>query len=184
MYNTDEIQNDTNRNNNSNNEGLDPNYAQENNNNFQEDQNQDQFQQSFPIEQNNQSPDNNSFNLDKKIDDFSRGEKFEQKEKELSEKLDKILGGQSSISVSTFVKNIFMINKILFLTTLAEFLFQRFDAVTLFISIVIIFIELEIFTKKHLYIWLIVLICSVLLDAFVLIDISPVRKKFNFYFNF
>ena len=177
MYNTDEIQNDTNRNNNSNNEGLDPNFAQENNNNFQEDQNQDQFQQSFPIEQNNQSPDNNSFNLDKKIDDFSRGEKFEQKEKELSEKLDKILGGQSSISVSTFVKNIFMINKILFLTTLAEFLFQRFDTVTLFISIVIIFIELEIFTKKHLYIWLIVLICSVLLDAFVLIDISPVRKK-------
>ena len=115
--------------------------------------------------------------MDKKIDDFSRGEKFEQKEKELSEKLDKILGGQSSISVSTFVKNIFMINKILFLTTLAEFLFQRFDAVTLFISIVIIFIELEIFTKKHLYIWLIVLICSVSLDAFVLIDISPVRKK-------
>ena len=178
MYNTDEIQNDTNRNNNSNNEGLDPNYAQENNNNFQEDQNQDQFQQSFPIEQNNHSPDDNSFHIDKKIDDFSRDEKFVKKEKEISEKLDRIFGGESVISVSSFSKNIFMINKILFLTTFAEFLFQRFDAVTLFLTIVIIFIELEIFSKKHLYKWLIVLLCSVLLDAFVLIDISPVRKNF------
>ena len=177
MNNSEEIPNDTNRINNENNEDLNQNFVQENINRGQEDQSPEQFQQSFPIEQNNHSPDDNSFHIDKKIDDFSRDEKFVKKEKEISEKLDRIFGGESVISVSSFSKNIFMINKILFLTTFAEFLFQRFDAVTLFLTIVIIFIELEIFSKKHLYKWLIVLLCSVLLDAFVLIDISPVRKK-------
>lgn len=67
-----------------------------------------------------------------------------------------------------------MLNKILLLITFTEFLFQRFDVVTLFLCLVVIFIELDIFSHKHLYKWLIVLISSLLLDALVLIDISPV----------
>ena len=72
-----------------------------------------------------------------------------------------------------------MVNKILLLTTFAEFLFQRFDVITLFISLVIIFIELGIFSHKHIYKWILVLLGSLLLDALVLLDISPV--SLNFY---
>ena len=39
---------------------------------------------------------------------------------------------------------------------------------------VVVLIEIGVFTHKHLYKWLAVLICSLLLDALVLIDISPV----------
>ena len=96
------------------------------------------------------------------------------KEKAISDQLDQILKGKSSFSISKLSKYIFGINKILFLTTFIEFLFQRFDIVTLFLCIAVILIELEIFTHKHLYKWLIVLLSSILLDALVLIDISPV----------
>ena len=181
MYNPDEIQNDTNRAFNENNEGLGNNFVQESHNQFEEEQSPDQFQQSFPIGQNQQSMDDNSFHVGKMIEDFSRGEKFVEKERNISQQLERILKEKSGYTMSTFSKYIFMMNKILLLTTFAEFLFQRFDAVTLFLSIVIIFIELEIFSHKHLYKWLIVLLCSILLDAFVLIDISPVSKtNFNF----
>ena len=184
MYNQDEFQNDTNRAFNENNEGLGGNLAQESHNQFEEEQSPDQFQQSFPVGRNQQSPDDNSFHVDKMIDDFSRGDKFIEKEKTVSQQLEKILKEKSGYTMSTFSKYIFMMNKILLLTTFAEFLFQRFDAVTLFLSIVIIFIELEIFSHKHLYKWLIVLLGSILLDALVLIDISPVSKlKINIKFN-
>ena len=72
MYNSEEIQNDTNRAFNENNEELGGNLHPESNNQFEEEQSPNQFQQSFPIGQNLQSPDDNSFHLDKKIDDFSR----------------------------------------------------------------------------------------------------------------
>ena len=74
-----------------------------------------------------------------------------------------------------------MANKLLLLTTFSEFLFQRFDIVGLFLNIVIIFIESGIFNKKHMYKWLLVLIGSLVLDALVLLDISPVSK---IYLNF
>ena len=67
-----------------------------------------------------------------------------------------------------------MANKILLFLTFTEFLFQRFDIVTLFLNVVIILIELGVFSQKHLYKWLMVLIGSLLLDALVLLDISPV----------
>ena len=92
------------------------------------------------------------------------------------DQIDKILQGKG-FSLSKFAGWIFWINKILLLTTFTEFLFQRFDIVTLFLCIVVILIELEIFTHKHLYIWLAVLVFSFILDAFVLIDIAPVSKN-------
>ena len=67
-----------------------------------------------------------------------------------------------------------MVNKILMLSTLTEFLFQRFDIVTLFLCFVIILLEIGIFSHKHIYKWLLVLLGSLLLDALVLLDISPV----------
>ena len=67
-----------------------------------------------------------------------------------------------------------MANRILLLTTLLEFLFQRFDIITLFLNFVIILIEIEIFNRKHIYKWILVLLGSIFLDALVLIDISPV----------
>jgi hypothetical protein len=64
------------------------------------------------------------------------------------------------------------------LSTFIEFLFQRFDIVTLFLNLVIILIEIGIFSHKHIYKWLLVLLSSLLLDALVLLDISPVSKFF------
>ena len=85
-----------------------------------------------------------------------------------------ILKEKSNFTLSSFVVHIFMLNKILLLITFTEFLFQRFDIVTLFLCIIVLLIELEIFTHKHLYIWLAVLVFTIILDAFVLIDIAPV----------
>ena len=110
----------------------------------------------------------------KRFDNFTKNDSFDQKEKAISDQIGKILQEKSGISMSSFPKHVFLLNKILLLITFTEYLFQRFDVVTLFFCIVIIFIEMEIFSRKHLYKWLFVLICSILLDAFVLIDVSPV----------
>ena len=180
MYNPDDFQNDTNREKNNDNLMAGENLS-EGNQNFEgdgegeNDQNQNQFQQHFQIEQNQPSPDDNSFHMDKRLDDLTSNDNFAQKEKAVRDKLDQILKEKSSFTLSSFVAHIFMLNKILLLITFTEFLFQRFDVVTLFLCLVVIFIELDIFSHKHLYKWLIVLISSLLLDALVLIDISPVR---------
>ena len=179
MYNPDDFQNDTNREKNNDNLMAGENLS-EGNQNFEgdgegeNDQNQNQFQQHFQIEQNQPSPDDNSFHMDKRLDDLTSNDNFAQKEKAVRDKLDQIIKEKSSFTLSSFVAHIFMLNKILLLITFTEFLFQRFDVVTLFLCLVVIFIELDIFSHKHLYKWLIVLISSLLLDALVLIDISPV----------
>ena len=126
-----------------------------------------------------QTKDDNSFHMDKYIEKFHEDPKFSEKEKELSLKLDNILRSKTGKSISALSGYIFMANKILMLSTFTEFLFQRFDIVTLFLNFVIILIELGIFTHKHMYKWLLVLLGSLLLDALVLLDISPVS-----YYNF
>ena len=130
-----------------------------------------------------QTKDDNSFHMDKYIEKFHEDPKFSEKEKELSLKLDNILRSKTGKSISALSGYIFMANKILMLSTFTEFLFQRFDIVTLFLSFVIILIELGIFTHKHMYKWLLVLLGSLLLDALVLLDISPV-SYYNFNLNF
>ena len=174
MYNPDDFQSDTNRANNDDHLMGGQNMGLGNQNiegsgevEPEENPNQNQF---------NQSPDDNSFHMDKKLDDLTSNDNFVQKEKVIRDKLDQILKEKSNFTLSSFVVHIFMLNKILLLITFTEFLFQRFDVVTLFLCLVVIFIELEIFSHKHLYKWLIVLISSILLDALVLIDISPVSK--------
>ena len=190
MYNPDDFQSDTNRANNDDNLIGGQNLGIENQNlegsgevEAEENQNENQFNQQYQNEPIQQSPEDNSFHMDKKLDDLTSNDNFVQKEKVIRDKLDQILKEKSNFTLSSFVAHIFMLNKILLLITFTEFLFQRFDVVTLFLCLVIIFIELEIFSHKHLYKWLIVLICSILLDALVLIDISPVSKKkfFNFF---
>jgi hypothetical protein len=179
MNNPEDFQNDINQENNNDNLMAGENLS-EGNQNFEgegeggNDQNKNQFQQHFLREQNQSSPDDNSFHMDKKLDDLTSNDNFAQKEKAVRDKLDQILKEKSSFTLSSFVAHIFMLNKILLLVTFTEFLFQRFDVVTLFLCLVVIFIELDIFSHKHLYKWLIVLISSLLLDALVLIDISPV----------
>ena len=121
-----------------------------------------------------------SFNVDKKFDNFVQNDNFAQREKKINQELDRILQEKSGFSISRVAGYTFMMNKILFLTTFTEFLFQRFDIVTLFLCIVIILIEAKIFSHKHLYKWLIVLVSTLLLDALVLLDISPVRLILNF----
>jgi hypothetical protein len=174
MYNPDDFQSDTNRANNDDHLMGGQNMGLGNQNlegsgevEPEENPNQNQF---------NHSPDDNSFHMDKKLDDLTSNDNFVQKEKVIRDKLDQILKEKSNFTLSSFVVHIFMLNKILLLITFTEFLFQRFDVVTLFLCLVVIFIELEIFSHKHLYKWLIVLITSILLDALVLIDISPVSK--------
>ena len=170
-----------------NNEGLGGNLVQENNAQFEGEQEFDQYNQDPNQMAQNEKPEHigsdNSFHVDRIIDDISRNEKFAEKEKNLSQHVDRFLQEKAGYSLSTCTGYIFTINKILLLTTFTEFLFQRFDVVTLFLCIAVIFIELEIFSHKHLYKWLLVLISSFLLDAFVLLDISPVSKYYlNFYF--
>ena len=121
-----------------------------------------------------QIKDDNSFHMDKYIEKFHEDPKFSQKEKELSQKLDNIIRSKTGKSITSLSGYIFMANKILLLSTFTEFLFQRFDIVTLFLSFVIILIELGVFSHKHMYKWLLVLLGSLLLDALVLLDISPV----------
>ena len=79
---------------------------------------------------------------------------------------------------------IFFVNKILMFISFSEFYFQRFDIITLFLCFVIILIEIGVFSHKHMYKWLLVLLISLLMDAFVLLDISPVSKmiiNFNIF---
>ena len=189
MYNPDEFQSDTNRENNNNNLIGGQNLGIENQNfevegEGEREENQNQFHQQNQNEQNHQSADDNSFHMDKKLDDLTSNDNFVQKEKAIRDKLDQILKEKSSFTLSSFVVHIFMLNKILLLITFTEFLFQRFDVVTLFLCLVVIFIELDIFSQKHLYKWLIVLISSILLDALVLIDISPVSNFYNIFIYF
>ena len=186
MYNPDEFQSDTNRENNNDNLIGGQNLGIENQNfegegEREREENQNQFHQQNQNEQNHQSPDDNSFHMDKKLDELTSNDNFVQKEKAIRDKLDQILREKSSFTLSSFVAHIFMLNKILLLITFTEFLFQRFDVVTLFLCLVVIFIELDIFSHKHLYKWLIVLISSILLDALVLIDISPVSNFYNIF---
>ena len=123
-----------------------------------------------------QTGDDNSFHVSQYIEKIHQDPKFSEKEKQISQKVDDFIKSKTGKPFSAFAGYIFMVNKILLLSTFTEFLFQRFDIVTLFLSIVIILIELGIFTHKHLYKWLLILVGSLLLDAFVLLDISPVSK--------
>jgi hypothetical protein len=162
--------------------GLGGNLVQEGNEQYENEQGLDQFQQDpnqiSPNEKFQPIGSDHSFHLDKKFDNFAKNEKFNQKEKEISDKLDQILQDKTGKSITVLGGYMFLINKILFLTTFSEFLFQRFDIVTLFLSIVVIFIELKIFSEKHLYKWLLVLISTFILDALVILDISPVSNYF------
>lgn len=118
--------------------------------------------------------DDNSFHMDRYIEKFHENPRFSQKEKEFSQKVDNFIKSKTGKSIATFSGYIFIVNKLLMLLTLSEFLFQRFDVMTLFLSIVIILIEIGIFTHKHIYKWILVLLMSLLFDALVLLDISPV----------
>ena len=121
-----------------------------------------------------QTGNDNSFHVSQYIEKIHQDPKFSEKEKQISQKVDDFIRSKTGKSISAYSGYIFMVNKILMLSTFTEFLFQRFDIVTLFLCCVIIFIELRVFTQKHMYKWLIVLIGSLLLDALVLLDISPV----------
>ena len=177
MYNSEEMQDNQEQGFN-NNEGLGNNLVPEGSGNYEGEQGQNQFQQDLNYMPQNENPQtiksDHSFHVDKMIDDYSKNSQFVEKEKNLSRQLDKILKDKTGYTIDKCTGFLFMINKILLLITFTEFIFQRFDVVTLFLCIVIIMIELEIFSHKHLYKWLLVLVSSFLLDALVLIDISPV----------
>ena len=122
-----------------------------------------------------QNTNDNSFHVGEFFEKIQNNPNFSQRENEISQKLDAIFKEKTGRSLSAFSGYVFLANKILLILTFTEFLFQRFDIVTLFLNIVIILIEFGIFNQKHMYKWLIVLIGSLLLDALVLLDISPVR---------
>ena len=134
---------------------------------------EDQFQSNQIATQ--QETNDNSFHVGEFIEKIQNNPNFSQKENEISQKLDEIFREKTGKPLSAFSGYVFLANKILLILTFTEFLFQRFDIVTLFLNIVIILIELGVFNQKHMYKWLIVLIGSLLLDALVLLDISPVR---------
>lgn len=163
MNDSNEMQNDQ-----DNNQGLGNNLVGEENINYGGENEYQQHNEKPPTLESD-----HSFNVDKKFDNFVQNDNFAQREKKINQELDRILQEKSGFSISRVAGYTFMMNKILFLTTFTEFLFQRFDVVTLFLCIVVVLIEIGVFTHKHLYKWLAVLICSLLLDALVLIDISP-----------
>ena len=121
-----------------------------------------------------QTGEDNSFHVSQYIEKIHQDPKFSEKEQQISKKVDDFIKSKTGKSISAFSGYIFMVNKILMLSTFTEFLFQRFDIVTLFLCFIIILIEIGVFTHKHMYKWLIVLMASLLLDSLVLLDISPV----------
>lgn len=121
----------------------------------------------------------NSF--DKYVAKIHDNPKFSEKEKEFNQKIDNFVRSKTGKSISAFSGYIFMANKIMLLSTFTEFLFQRFDIVSLMLNLAIISIELGISSNKHIYKWLLVLISSLFLDALVLLDISPVRNNIFIY---
>jgi len=123
-----------------------------------------------------QTGSDNSF--DKYMANIHDNPKFSEKERQFSQKIDNFIRSKTGKPISAFSGYIFMANKILLLSTLTEFLFQRFDVITLLLNLVIIANEVGIFSNKHIYKWLIVLIASLLLDALVLIDISPAGETY------
>jgi hypothetical protein len=153
-----------------NQEGLGGNLVQESNVMAE---GEDQFQSNQIATQ--QTTNDNSFHVGEFIEKIQNNPNFSQRENEISQKLDEIFREKTGKPLSAFSGYVFLANKILLILTFTEFLFQRFDIVTLFLNIVIILIELGVFNQKHLYKWLMVLIGSLLLDALVLLDISPVR---------
>ena len=163
------VQDDTGRGYN-NQEGLGGNLVQESNILAE---GEDQYQSNQIATQ--QNTNDNSFHVGELIEKMQNNPNFTQKENEISQKLDEIFKEKTGRPLSAISGYVFLANKILLILTFTEFLFQRFDIVTLFLNIVIIMIELGIFNQKYMYVWLIVLIGSLLLDALVLLDISPVR---------
>ena len=163
------VQDDTGRGYN-NQEGLGGNLVQESNILAE---GEDQYQSNQIATQ--QNTNDNSFHVGELIEKIQNNPNFSQRENEISQKLDEIFKEKTGRPLSAISGYVFLANKILLILTFTEFLFQRFDIVTLFLNIVIILIELGIFNQKHMYKWLIVLIGSLLLDALVLLDISPVR---------
>jgi hypothetical protein len=154
-------------------EGLEGNLAHEE----KVSQEGEDYQQDKQMDANDLTPqngDDNSFHMSQYIEKMENNPEFSKKENILSQKLDEFLTSKTGQPFSAFTGNVFLANKILLLSTFTEFLFQRFDILTLFLSIVIILIELSIFNKKHMYKWLLALIGSLLLDVLVLLDISPV----------
>jgi hypothetical protein len=143
-------------------------------------ENEPQVQQNsfFDEGKTKRTEDEHSFHLGNYIEDFYENPNFSEKEKKISTQIDELFQKMTKKPISFFQKYLFLVNKILLFTTLTQFLFQRFDIVTLFISVVVLLIEADIFSHKHLYKWLFVLITSLLLDAFVLIDVSPVINNF------
>lgn len=128
----------------------------------------------------------NSFHVGQYIEKMQNNPEFSKKENEINQKFDDFVRSKTGKPFSHFAGYVFLANKILLLSVFTEFLFQRFDIVTLFLNIVIILIELGVFNKKHLYKWLMVLIGSLLLDALVILDISPVSHnypKFLYIYN-
>ena len=126
----------------------------------------------------------NSFHVGQYMEKMQNNPEFTKKENEINRKLDDFVRSKTGKPFSHFAGYVFLANKILLLSVFTEFLFQRFDIITLFLNVVIILIELGVFNKKHLYKWLMVLIGSLLLDALVLLDISPVSQNIlNFFIS-
>lgn len=124
-----------------------------------------------------QPVDDNSFHVNECIEKIHQNPKFTEKEKQFSQKVDDFMKSKIGKPLSFLSGYIFFVNKILMFISFSEFYFQRFDIITLFLCFVIILIEIGVFSHKHMYKWLLVLLISLLMDAFVLLDISPVSKK-------
>ena len=116
----------------------------------------------------------NNLNVNKYIEIIQDNLNISEKEKELSQKVDNFVKSKTGKTLSAFTDYIFLINKILMLSTFTEFLFQRFDIVTLFFIFALILIEIGVFSYNHTYKWLFVLLGSLVLDALVLLDIPIV----------
>ena len=121
----------------------------------------------------------NNIQINNYIEKIHENLNFSEKEKQLSQKIDNFIQSKTGKTLSAFSGKIFLVNKIILLTTFTEFLFQRFDIVTLFISMALLFIEMGVFSYNHMYKWLLVLLGSLLLDAIILLDI-PIVSLNNF----
>lgn len=124
--------------------------------------------------------DQNSLQLDKVFDKNLANPNYIEKEAEYTKKIEDLIDqktGNNKIT-SNWPKITYFFNKILLGTILFEGLLDRFDIVGLTMCFVIFFIEINFYHQKHLYKWVAVLICSVIIDVLVFLDILFVSFLF------
>lgn len=144
-----------------------------NQDNFNYEGNEGKFNQDDQLGFGETNAEQNSFHLDKAFENLENNPKYMQKEEEYTKKIEDLINnkaGKYNIT-SNWPKVTFICNYILLGTILLIGLNDRFDIVGLTMNFVIFFLQLKLFSPKHMYKWAAIMACSIAIDILVFLDI-------------